>query len=72
MAVIETQELGSVRIAISKGMDGSKYVTKSKTLSNLKTDALAQSIYDVAEALANLTYNEGIEVYRQEKSVISI
>ena len=60
----------SMKIRIDKGIDidTEKQVFKSKTYSNLKTSALADDVLAVAEAIANLVENEGIEVFKTEVS----
>ena len=54
MAVNEMQNPSSLRIKLDLGMEDGKTKVRSKTFSNLKHDATAQDVYDVAEALIEL------------------
>lgn len=54
MAITEAKNPSSLRIKLDLGMVDGKTKTKSKTFSNLKHDAVAQDIYDVAESLMAL------------------
>ncbi|WP_289293659.1 DUF1659 domain-containing protein [Romboutsia ilealis] len=54
MAITEAKNPSSLRIKLDLGMVDGKTKTKSKTFSNLKHDAAAQDVYDVAESLMAL------------------
>ena len=62
MAVLEAKNPSSLRIKLDLGMVNGRTKVRSKTFSNVKHDAEAQNVYDVAESLMAL----------QEYSVLAI
>lgn len=54
MAVNEAKNPSSLRIKLDLGMVDGKTKVRSKTFSNVKHDATAQNVYDVAESLMAL------------------
>ena len=54
MAVNESKNPSSLKIKLDLGMVDGKTKVRSKTFSNLKHDADAQNVYDVAESLMSL------------------
>ena len=54
MAVKESKNPSSLKIKLDLGMADGKTKVRSKTFSNLKHDAGAQNVYDVAESLMAL------------------
>ena len=54
-SVVEAKNPSSLRVKFDCGLnDNGKTIVKSRTYSNLKHDAAAQDIYDVAESLMAL------------------
>jgi hypothetical protein len=55
MAVTKTINASSLQIEIESGKDSSGNTTyKKKTFSNVRTDAAAQNVYDVATAIKDV------------------
>ena len=54
MSVLEAKNPSSLKIKLDLGMVEGKTKVRSKTFSNLKHNASAQDVYDVAESLMAL------------------
>lgn len=65
MAVNNVPSGTSLRMQFQTGVDGNgDPVYRSKSLNNVKTDALDQDIYDVAQELSQLQENTLVTVLR--------
>ena len=71
MAVNEMQNPSSLRIKLDLGMEDGKTKVRSKTFSNLKHDATAQDVYDVAEALIGLQDYESLEIAKIDNTTLA-
>lgn len=71
MAVNEMQNPSSLRIKLDLGMKDGKTKVRSKTFSNLKHDATAQDVYDVAEALIGLQDYESLEIAKIDNTTLA-
>lgn len=72
MAVVETNELSSLRVKLELPMVDGKVKTRTKSYSYLKHTATAQDAYDVANALMSLQNHDVLEVCKQDNTVISL
>lgn len=66
MAVVEMKNPGSLRVRIDLGMVDGKSKIKSKTYSNIKTNASGQDLFDVANAMFALQKYDVLEIIKQE------
>lgn len=71
MAVNEMQNPSSLRIKLDLGMEDGKTKVRSKTFSNLKHNATAQDVYDVAEALIGLQDYESLEIAKIDNTTLA-
>ena len=71
MPVNEMQNPSSLRIKLDLGMEDGKTKVWSKTFSNLKHDATAQDVYDVAEALIGLQEHEKLEIAKIDNTTLA-
>ena len=62
MAVLEAKNPSSLRIKLDVGMVNGRTKVRSKTFSNVKHDADAQNVYDVAESLMALQEYSVLEI----------
>ena len=62
MAVLEAKNPSSLRIKLDVGMVNGRTKVRSKTFSNVKHDADAQNVYDVAESLMALQKYSVLEI----------
>lgn len=69
MAVNKSIQTASLSIEVQSGTDKAGDPTYSKkTFSNLKTDANAQNVYDVAEAIKDVLAADTRDVFLNESS----
>ena len=62
-SVVEAKNPSSLRVKFDCGLnDNGKTIVKSRTYSNLKHDAKALDIYNVADALASLQQHDVLEI----------
>lgn len=66
MAVVELKNPTSLRIRFDLGMEDGKSKTKSRTYSNIRTNATGQDLFDVAEAIAGLQSYDVLEIIKQD------
>lgn len=71
MAVTEMKNPSSLRIKLDLGMEDGKTKVRSKTFSNLKHNATAQDVYDVAEALIELQEYEKLEIAKIDNTTLA-
>ena len=71
MAVNEMQNPSSLRIKLDLGMEDGKTKVRSKTFSNLKHNATAQDVYDVAEALIELQEYDQLEIAKIDNTTLA-
>lgn len=71
MAVNEMQNPSSLRIKLDLGMEDGKTKVRSKTFSNLKHNATAQDVYDVAEALIGLQEYDQLEIAKIDNTTLA-
>ena len=73
MSVVEGKNPTSLRIKFDLGLDDltNKTKVKSKTYSNIKTDATSQDIYDVAKKLEGLQEYPAIEICKIENTTLA-
>jgi hypothetical protein len=69
---IEINNLSSLKIKLSLGLDGNgKAITRSKTFSALKHDALADDVLAVANAFVNLQAYDLMDVLKVDNTSVS-
>lgn len=66
MAVVELKNPTSLRIRFDLGMEDGKSKTKSRTYSNIRTNATGQDLFDVAESIAGLQSYDVLEIIKQD------
>ena len=71
MAVLEAKNPSSLRIKLDLGMVNGKTKVRSKTFSNLKYDADAQNVYDVAEVLMALQEYTVLETAKIDNTTLA-
>lgn len=72
MAVLETQNLSSLKIYLDKGLDdNSKRVTGSKTFGFVDPIATNQDVLDVANAIGGLQKHDVYNIVRLDSTSIS-
>lgn len=70
MAVNEAKNPSSLRIKLDLGMVDGKTKVRSKTFSNVKHDATAQNVYDVAESLMALQEYTVLETIKIDNTTL--
>ena len=70
MAVNESKNNSSLKIKLDLGMVDGKTKDRSKTFSNLKHDADAQNVYDVAESLMSLQEYDVLETIKIDNTTL--
>ena len=71
MSVVEIKNPTSLKIRFDLGMEDGQSKTKSKTFSNVKHDADAQNVYDVAEALMALQEYTVLETAKIDNTTLA-
>lgn len=72
MAVSETKNLSSLKMKFDAGLNNEgKTIVKARTFSNVKADAAAQDVLDIANALAGLQEHDLFEVLKQDNTVLN-
>ena len=69
--VNEMKNPSSLRIKLDLGMEDGKTKVRSKTFSNLKHNATAQDVYDVAEALIGLQEYDQLEIAKIDNTTLA-
>ena len=71
-SVVEAKNPSSLRVKFDCGLnDNGKTVVKSRTYSNVKPDAKALDIYNVAESLASLQEHDVLEVAKIDNTTLA-
>ena len=70
MAVNESKNPSSLKIKLDLGMVDGKTKVRSKTFSNLKPNASAQNVYDVAESLMSLQKYDVLETIKVDNTTL--
>ena len=70
MAVNESKNPSSLKIKLDLGMVDGKTKVRSKTFSNLKPNASAQNVYDVAESLMALQKYDVLETIKVDNTTL--
>ena len=70
MAVSEAKNPSSLRIKLDVGMVNGRTKARSKTFSNVKHDADAQNVYDVAESLMALQEYSVLEIAKIDNTTL--
>ena len=69
---VEAKNPSSLRVKFDCGLnDNGKTVVKSRTYSNVKPDAKALDIYNVAESLASLQEHDVLEVAKIDNTTLA-
>ena len=71
MSVIEAKNPSSLRVKLDLGMVNGKTKVRSKTFSNLKHNASAQDVYEVAESLMALQEYAVIETAKIDNTTLA-
>ena len=71
MSVIEAKNPSSLRVKLDLGMVNGKTKVRSKTFSNLKHNASAQDVYEVAESLMALQEHAVIETAKIDNTTLA-
>ena len=71
MSVIEAKNPSSLRVKLDLGMVDGKTKVRSKTFSNLKHNASAQDVYEVAESLMGLQEYAVIEIAKIDNTTLA-
>lgn len=71
MSVLEAKNPSSLKIKLDLGMVEGKTKVRSKTFSNLKHDANAQDVYDVAESLMALQEHDVLETIKIDNTTLN-
>lgn len=71
MAVNEAKNPSSLRIKLDLGMVDGKTKVRSKTFSNVKHNATAQNVYDVAEGLMELQEYTVLETAKIDNTTLA-
>ena len=70
--VTEIKNPSSLRVKFDCGLnDNGKTVVKSRTYSNLKHDAAALDVYNVADALASLQQHDVLEIAKIDNTTLA-
>ena len=71
MSVLEAKNPSSLKIKLDLGMVEGKTKVRSKTFSNLKHNASAQDVYDVAERLMALQEHDVLETIKIDNTTLN-
>ena len=71
MSVLEAKNPSSLKIKLDLGMVEGKTKVRSKTFSNLKHDASAQDVYDVAQSLMSLQKHDVTDIIKIDNTTLS-
>ena len=71
MVVVEAKNPSSLKVKLDLGMVDGKTKVRSKTFSNLKHNANAQDVYDVAESLMALQEYTVIETIKIDNTTLA-
>lgn len=67
--VSETKNPSSLKMRFDCGLgDNGRTIVKSRTYSNLKPDAKALDVYNIADAMASLQQHSVLEIVKQDNT----
>ncbi|CEN23984.1 DUF1659 domain-containing protein [Paraclostridium sordellii] len=70
--VTETKNPSSLKMRFDCGLgDNGRTIVKSRTYSNLKPDAKALDVYNIADAMASLQQHSVLEIVKQDNTVLN-
>ena len=71
-SVTETKNPSSLKMKFDCGLgDNGRTIVKSRTYSNLKPDAKALDIYNVADAMVSLQQHSVLEIVKQDNTQLN-
>ena len=71
-SVSETKNPSSLKMKFDCGLgDNGRTIVKSRTYSNLKPDAKALDVYNVADAMASLQQHSVLEIVKQDNTELN-
>lgn len=71
-SVSETKNPSSLKMKFDCGLgDNGRTIVKSRTYSNLKPDAKALDVYNVADAMASLQQHSVLEIVKQDNTQLN-
>ncbi|MEG2985309.1 MAG: DUF1659 domain-containing protein [Peptostreptococcaceae bacterium] len=72
MAVSETKNPSTLKLKFDCGLDDNgKTIVKNRSYSNVKADANAQDVLDVANAIVALQVNDALEILKQDNTILN-
>ena len=70
--IVETKNQSSLKIKFDCGLNNEgRSIIKSRTYSNLKPNAQAIDVYNVADALASLQKNRVLDILKQDSTSLN-
>lgn len=70
--IVETKNQSSLKIKFDCGLNNEgRSIIKSRTYSNLKPNAQALDVYNVANALASLQKNRVLDILKQDSTSLN-
>lgn len=71
-SVTETKNPSSLKMKFDCGLgDNGRTIVKSRTYSNLKPDAAALDVYNVADAMVSLQQHSVLEIVKQDNTQLN-
>ena len=71
-SVTETKNPSSLKMKFDCGLgDNGRTIVKSRTYSNLKPDAKALDVYNVADAMVSLQQHSVLEIIKQDNTQLN-
>ncbi|MGL5711572.1 MAG: DUF1659 domain-containing protein [Paraclostridium sp.] len=71
-SVVETKNPSSLKMKFDCGLgENGRSIVKSRTYSNVKHNAAAVDVYNVADALASLQKHSVLEVAKQDNTLLN-
>ena len=71
-SVTETKNPSSLKMKFDCGLgDNGRTIVKSRTYSNLKPDAKALDVYNVADAMVSLQQHSVLEIVKQDNTQLN-
>lgn len=68
-SVVETKNPSSLKMRFDCGLgENGRTIVKSRTYSNLKPDAKALDVYNIADAMASLQQHSVLEIVKQDNT----
>lgn len=71
-SVVETKNPSSLKMKFDCGLgDNGRTIVKSRTYSNLKSEAKALDVYNVADAMISLQQHSILEIVKQDNTILN-